>query len=343
MTAGVPQLDGRRVLLTGGSGFIGTNLTDLLLACGAVVVNADVQPPLRDAHAGLWRRCDVGSEAGVQALVADVDPHLVVHLAARTDTTSEVVEDYAINHTGNANVVRALAGAPSATRFMLVSSQFVLGPGVPFTGEDQYAPHTAYGHSKVVAERWLRENPPAVTWTIVRPTNVWGPWHLRYQREFWRVLKRGLYLHPARPDPVRSYGYVGSVCLQILAVLGAGPAGVHGRALYLGDEPVRLSQWVDAFSVAFHGRPARRVPGGVVQALARVGDGAKWLGVPFPLDSGRYRSMTEDYPTPMARTAEVLGALPGVPLGQGVAETVAWLERGMAPDAPAWLRYGAGR
>lgn len=335
MTRG--PLEGRRVLLTGGSGFIGTNLTDLLLMCGAEVVNADVAPPLSPAHQGHWRRCDVASEARLRELMADTDPQLVVHLAARTDTTSDVVADYDINHVGTANVAGALAEAPSAERFILVSSQFVLGPDTAFTDENVYAPHTAYGHSKVAAERWLRDHPPAMTWTIVRPTNVWGPWHLRYQREFWRVLRRGMYVHPSMPDPIRSYGYVGSVCVQILAVLEAGDAGVHGRALYLGDEPIRLSQWVDAFSVALRGRPARRVPGVVLKGAAKFGDLAGKVGIRSPLDSSRFKSMTDDYPTPMARTAEALGGLPMVPMGRSVAETVQWLESGRPPDVEMWI------
>lgn len=325
------------MLLTGGSGFIGTNLTDLLLECGADVVNADVRPPLAATHAGMWRRCDVGSEPQLRRLVEESDPELVVHLAARTDTTSTVVEDYSINHVGTSNLVRALTTASRPERFVLVSSQFVLAPGAAFTTETDYAPHTAYGHSKVAAERWLRDKSPELIWTIVRPTNVWGPWHLRYQREFWRVLQRGMYVHPSTPDPVRSYGYVGSVCLQILAVLAAGADDVNGRALYLGDPPIRLSQWVDAFSHALRGRPARRVPGGVVHGVARVGDAVKRVGVPFPLDSARFRSMTEDYPTPMVRTAEALGSLPVVSLAQGVDETVAWLKEGASPPVEAWL------
>src|SRR5687767_7057398 len=55
----VRVLDGKRVLLTGGSGFIGTNLVDLLIECGADVVSADTTPPPRHAHGRLWRRCDV--------------------------------------------------------------------------------------------------------------------------------------------------------------------------------------------------------------------------------------------------------------------------------------------
>lgn len=50
--------------------------------------------------------------------------------------------------------------------------------------------------------------------------------------------------------------------------------------------------------------------------------------------------MTEGYPTPMTRTAEVLGCLPTVSMGHGVAETVQWLQRATSPDVTTWLTPG---
>jgi nucleoside-diphosphate-sugar epimerase len=333
----VLPLDGKRVLLTGASGFIGTSLVDLLHAARAQVVNADINPPLAPAHRTVWRETDVVERLPVESLVAELDPHFVVHLAARTDTDSSVVDDYAVNHVGTRTVVDALTRAPALQRFVFVSTQFVLGPDAPFTSEQQLAPHTAYGDSKARAERELRACPPEVPWVIARPTNVWGPWHLRYQREFWRVLRRGLYVHPAAPDPIRSYGYVGSVCLQLAHLLVAEESRVAGRALYVGDVPVRLSEWVDAFSIALRGRPARRVPAVALRGLAKVGDVAQRTGLPAPINSSRLRSMTQDYPTPMQRTTLALGRLPAVSLDTGVAETVAWLDAGAAPDVRGWL------
>ena len=333
------MLDGRRVLVTGGSGFIGTNLVALLQQAGAEVRNADVAAPLRVNQHELWDRVDVTSASAVEASVSRFDPHHVLHLAARTDTLSEDLDGYAINHVGARVVLDAIRGAPSLERYVLVSTQFVLGPGHPFVDESTYAPHTAYGQSKVLAEQHLRAQPPAVTWTIVRPTNVWGPWHLRYQREFWRVVRRGLYLHPTRPDPIRSYGYVGSVCLQLLSMLTTDPARVHERALYVGDHPIRQSRWVDAFSVALRGKRARRVPGSIVAGLGVVGDALQRVRVPFPITRSRFASMTTDYPTPMERTETALGHLPTVPLEVGVAESVAWLDEGRSADVAAWLEH----
>jgi nucleoside-diphosphate-sugar epimerase len=330
-------LEGRRVLLTGASGFIGTNLVDLLEYEGAEVCNADIAAPLRPDQARVWKQADVMEPAKLADLFATFDPHVVVHLAARTDTLSTELDGYRMNHVGTRNVVDAIPSAPSAERFVFVSTQFVVRPGVPFVSETDFDPHTAYGQSKVIAEQDIRENPPDVTWVIVRPTNVWGPWHLRYQREFWRVVGRGLYLHPAQPDPIRSYAYVGSVCAQILAVLTVESGRVHERALYVGDEPIRQSLWVDAFSVALRGRRARRVPGGLVAALGRVGDLAQRAHLPSPITSERYASMTSDYPTPMYRTAGALGELHSVRLDVGVRQTTEWLQDGTSADVADWL------
>ncbi len=335
-------LEGKRVLLTGASGFIGTNLVPLLTACGAEVVNADIAAPLDRAQSRHWRRADVTDRSALVGLAEEVDPHFLIHLAARTDTFSDNVNDYQVNHVGTRNAALASAAAGSLERFVFISTQYVLGPGLPFESETQFAPHTAYGASKVAAERLLRSQPPTGCWTILRPTNVWGPWHLRYQQQFWRVLRRGLYLHPSAPDPVRSYGYVGSVCRQIVAALVVEDERVHGRSLYVGDDPVRLSTWVDAFSVALRGAPARRVPGGLMRAIAKLGDRAAQLGLPSLMTSSRFTSMTQDYPTPMNRTWEALGERPVVALRDGVAETVAWLKDGRQHSVAAWLQVNGG-
>lgn len=330
-------LEGKRVLLTGASGFIGTNLVDLLVASGAAsVMNVDLQPPLRTAQRRYWQYGDVTDRRKLSLVASKLDPHFFVHLAARTDTASSGVATYAVNYVGTRNAVAA-ADVPALERFVLISTQFVLGPESPFMGETEYAPHTAYGESKAIAEQLLRDQPPAVTWSILRPTNVWGPWHLRYQRQFWRVVKSGLYLHPSAPDPIRSYGYVGSVCLQILAALTVPTHRVHERVLYVGDDPVTLSTWVDAFSIALRNRPARRVPSTLVAALGRIGDCAAHLGLPSPLTTSRFRSMTEDYPTPMDRTWRALESCPTIPLNQGVAETVDWLRNGRTAPVATWL------
>lgn len=330
------NLSGKRILVTGGSGFIGTNL--LLSLCNTFrceVVNLDIRPPLLPEHAPLWRQVDVGNASQLRAAVTSFSPYAIVHAAARTDTADDQVEAYASNVEGTRNVLYAFDSEPAAKRLVLISSQFVVGPGAVPASDEVYAPHTAYGESKARAEDVLRSSRTSKCWTILRPTNVWGPWHPRYPSEFWRVLGRGLYLHPAGEPVVRCYGYVGNVVCQLERALVLPEAGVCRRTYYVGDEQDDIRKWVDAFSRALTGRPVRVVPRSVLRAVAYGGDALERLGRQAPLTTSRYRSMTTDYRAPMGPSLAVLGRGP-VNLEEGVRQTVMWLRTGAAPDPTSW-------
>jgi GlcNAc-P-P-Und epimerase len=172
----------------------------------------------------------------------------------------------------------------------------------------------------------LHRAPPETPWTIVRPTNVWGPWHPTFGEQIWRYIDKGLYLHPRGRDPRRSYGFVANVVHQIMRITDLPPDVVNHQTFYVGDEPLESSVWLDAFSQALRGRPVRRVPYGVLYVAAELGELSARVGGPHPLDRGRLYRMTSDYAVPMERTFDVLGRGP-VSLSEGVARTVAWLRR----------------
>jgi GlcNAc-P-P-Und epimerase len=318
------SLRAKRILITGGSGFIGTNLFERLAGEPVTLLNLDIGPPKLASFRSLWCRCDLADAEATRKAVIGFEPHLVIHLAGRTDMAGKSVADYAINYQGARNVLDAACASGSVERFILASSQFVCGPGPLPAGDADFRPHTIYGQSKVLAEKALRAAAPALCWTIVRPTNVWGPWHPRFAREFWRVLRRGLYLHPTGPRAIRSYAYVGNLIEQLLGIARARHEEVCGRVLYLGDPPLELIAWVNAFSIALAGRDARTVPIGLLRALALIGDGVERVFGRSPLTRSRLRSMTEDYPTPMGPTFTLLGP-PRFSLAEGVAATVDWL------------------
>jgi len=314
----------RRVLVTGGSGFIGTHLVDVLTSEGATVLNLDTGVPRIEAHRPFWRPCDILDCPNLQRLVSEFAPTDAVHLAARSDMAGRSVADYVANTEGTANVLEALGSVEILDRAVFTSTQFVCRPGPPPQTDEDFCPHTIYGESKVEGEKLVRQSGLSCAWTIVRPTNVWGPFHPRYPDEFWRVLKRGFYFHPGREPVVRSYGYVKNVAHQIVSILRSPRPIVDGRVFYLGDEPVDLLEWVDAFSLALTGRRARVVPRAFFRLVARAGDVGVLLGVNPPIFSSRFRSMTEGYWTPTDRTLDTFGA-PPYSLQEGVDETVLWL------------------
>jgi nucleoside-diphosphate-sugar epimerase len=253
----------------------------------------------------------------------EIRPRYVVHLAARTDMGGKTVEDYSLNSVGTQHVVDAILESGSVERAVFVSTQFVVGPGALPKDDVDFRPHTIYGESKVLAEKAVRNGNLPCVWTIVRPTNIWGSWHPRYPTEFWRVVDRGLYFHPGSKPVIRSYGYVGNVVRQIGTILEKPAELVNQKVFYVGDPPIELLKWVNAFSVQLKGHEAYVIPQGMLRMLAWVGDGLVKMGLKFPIYSSRLRSMTENYPTPMEPTFAVLGP-PTKSLEEGVKETVEW-------------------
>jgi UDP-glucose 4-epimerase len=176
----------RRVLVTGGAGFIGGHLVDALMARGDDVVVVDNLSVGRreniGAHAGHPRFrlevADVLDKAAMQALVAGRD--VVFHLAAQCIRLSlfdpEIV--HRVNTDGTLNLLLA-AEAARVQRFVYVSSSEAFGSAmhVPMSEDHQFDPTTVYGASKLAGELYAKafhrtHSLPTVT---VRPFNTYGP------------------------------------------------------------------------------------------------------------------------------------------------------------------------
>ncbi|HEV8515000.1 MAG TPA: NAD(P)-dependent oxidoreductase [Cyclobacteriaceae bacterium] len=316
-----------RIIITGGSGFIGAYLIDDLMKIGGYeIVNIDDVEPRDKIHIPFWKQVSILNKEKMFEVFHEFQPECVVHLAARTDTDPlNSMKDYISNTEGTANVLSAIKACRSIKRVIITSTQFVhQRNGMPKHDED-YAPHTVYGESKVITEKLTKEANLDCCWTIIRPTNIWGPRHPRYPKEFWRVLKMGRYFHPGYEPVVRSYGYVGNVTNQIIQILSKEPNDVNKKVLYVGDAPINLYDWTNGFSLSLTGNKVRIVPRFFVKTLALVGDILSVLKLKFPITSSRYKSMTEDNPVPMDETFKLLGK-PKYSLQHGIAETINWLK-----------------
>ncbi len=320
--------------MTGGSGFIGKHVVDALLRKGHAVLNYSHHAPLDREQTQYWREGDILDAHKTISAFGEFQPDWVLHLAARAecDENTTVEAGYPVNTRGTTNVLDAIRATPSVDRVIITSSQFVCAPGRLPQNDTDYFPETVYGESKVVTEKLTRQANLSCCWTIVRPTNIWGPWHLRYRREFWNVVRRGLYVHPGRQPVVRCYGYVKNVVHQMLKIVEAPRDRVDRQTLYLGDPPTDLFDWTNGFSKALAGREVRVVPRPLLRIMALLGDiPTRLTGRPFLINSSRFRSMTTNYETPMQRTFDLLGENP-YSLEQGIQETVDWLKSYRGPE-----------
>lgn len=314
-----------RLMITGGSGFIGANLIAELDRNGEYeVLNLDVAQPKFKSLCGTHMCCDLLATDELMRLCSKFQPTHIVHLAARTDMFGVSLSDYAVNHIGTRNIVEAAKRTASVQKIIFTSSQYVVGPGPLPNDDEDYRPHTIYGASKVQSEREIRSAKLNLSWTIIRPTNIWGKWHPRYPYEFWRVVKRGLYVHPGGRPVTRCYGYVGNVVDQVTKILRSTDRTLDGATLYVGDAPIDIYEWTNAFSLELTGEPVRKVPRAILWGIGKAGDLFNMMGGQAPIFSSRVKSMTECYIAPMDKTYERLGP-PKIPMREGVRETVDWL------------------
>jgi nucleoside-diphosphate-sugar epimerase len=186
-----------RVLVTGGTGFVGSHLVELLLRKGYEVTCLVRNPARLQWLAGQNVRLVQGDCAQPESLVSAVRDVSAVFHAAGLTKARHARDYYAVNHIGTRNILEACArGNPGINKFVLVSSLAAAGPspdGKPVTSADAPRPITDYGRSKLLAEEEALRYRDTFPVVILRPSAVYGP-RDRDLYELFRWAVRGVTL-----------------------------------------------------------------------------------------------------------------------------------------------------
>jgi len=310
-----------RILVTGGAGFIGSNLVWTLLSGGHEVgVIDDLSTgSFGNLHPAAWFRTMDITGPDLAGAVADFAPEAVVHLAAQTSVPASVadpVRDRLVNVEGTRAVAIAAREA-GARRMLSASSAAVYGEPavVPLPETSPKAPMNPYGESKLAAESVLAEElrDSGTDFASLRFANVYGP------RQDWRGEGGVVAVFAARMNaketPViygsgqqtRDFIYVGDVVAAIMAALESdAPLALEGD-----DGPaynISTGSQVNLEELAASLRLTIGYYGPIDHADARPGD-------------------IEHSALDPAKAEEVLGWTAHAPLETGLGRTVAWLAR----------------
>ena len=228
-----------RVLVTGGAGFIGSHLTDALLARGDEVTVVDDLSRGRQARLdsrAVLHKLSITGAGSLTSLVEQARPELICHLAAQIDVRVSVVapaDDAQTNVVGTVNVLEAARAADA--RVLLCSTGGALyGRDAPIPSLEDVLPlpESPYGIAKYCAEQYvgLYNRLHGTGHTILRLANVYGP----------------------RQDPAGESGVIPIFCARVLA--GERPV-VYGDGAQTRDY-VYVGDAVEAFlAAADRGRP----------------------------------------------------------------------------------------
>jgi UDP-glucose 4-epimerase len=208
-----------RALVTGGAGFIGSNLADALLAQGdEVVIVDDLSRGRREqvpARATL-HVADVTS-ADIATIIADVRPEVVFHQAAQIDVRRSVAEplfDTSTNVLGTVNLLEACVNAGVRRVVFASSGGAIYGDTetIPTPETHPAAPASHYGAAKLCGEVYggVYARLRGLEFVALRYANVYGP----------------------RQDP---HGEAGVVAIFAERMLRGEPTTVHGDGLQTRD------------------------------------------------------------------------------------------------------------
>jgi len=311
-----------RVLVTGGAGFIGSHLTDALVARGdAVEVVDDMSAgrPARVPEQAVVHKARVTDDVALTALAADFAPNVICHLAGQIDVRKSVkhpAEDAQVNIIGTLNVLEA-ARAVGARVLLASTGAVIYGRDAPIPSMEDVLPlpESPYGVAKDSAEQYvlLYNRLHGTNHAVLRFANVYGP----------------------RQDPDGLAGVVAIFCARALA--GEQPV-IYGDGRQTRDY-VYVADAVAAFlSAADRARPGTwNIGTGVevsVLELTRVISRVAGYEVEPVFAPARPGELLRGALAPK-RAKRDLGWTPATALEEGIRRVYRWIEAG-SPERAGW-------
>jgi nucleoside-diphosphate-sugar epimerase len=317
------------VLVTGGTGFVGSHLVERLVAEGY-----RVRCLVRRTSSLAWLPAGkvelaYGEAARNEGLREAVTGAALVFHAAGVTKARRPEEYHQGNVEGTANLVRALEenGEPGV-RLVHVSSLAAVGPspdGTPLTEDAVPRPLTHYGRSKLEGERIIERSRVKANAIIVRPAVVYGPRDTDVLKMF-RTACRGLLLRIGREESYVSLVHVADLVEGLLAAARS-PYG-DARAYFAANpEPVSWSGFAGVVA-ELAGRRLRtiRVPLAAAWALGLLAEaGSRFSAKPSILSREKIReARCRWWVCDTRRARRELGFTAKKSLREGIAETLEW-------------------
>jgi nucleoside-diphosphate-sugar epimerase len=321
-----------RVLITGGTGFIGSRLALHCLSVGHEVVvlgqtNTPVEAANRKVLTVAGARVLLGSvtDAGtVQEAVHDAD--VVYHMAAAQHEAHAPDRHFRdVNVGGTRNVLAASVSA-GVGRFVLGSTIGVYGAprGAHIHERSPLAPDNIYGRTKLEAEQIARSMRDQLRLVVVRISETYGPGDHRLLKLF-KALKRGPFVLIGPGTNMHHPIFIDDL-VEGLLLAATSQAAVGQTFVLAGKDALTTREMVATIAAQLGVTPLRvRLPLQPLLALAVVMEATlRPLGLRPPLHRRRIDFFRKSFLFFQNGGDELLGFVPKYSFAQGVEETATW-------------------
>lgn len=259
-----------RVLVTGGSGFLGSHVTAALSHHPQVelVVAADLRAPRRIADGVVFEHVDVTAADAVEPVLRRHRIDVVIHLAAIVSPGRDHVLEYRVDVDGTRHVLDACVAA-GVRRIVVSSSGAAYGyhpdspdwlrESDPVRGNDEFP----YARHKRLVEEMLAEHRrrhPSLEQVVFRIGTILGP---TVRNQITALWDRPRILAVRGSDSPFVFVWVDDVAGAMVRAATDGPAGIYNVA---GDGRMSVHEIAERL-----GKPVVAVPAGVLAAALRVG------------------------------------------------------------------------
>jgi len=318
----------KKIVITGGSGFIGTNLIDYLYKKNFQIVNIDTKSPRNPNQIIYWNQLNILDYQELKKKLSEFNPNFICHLAARTDLLGKTLLEYDENINGTRNLIKASKELSSLEKIIFFSSRMVCPIGYQPKSEFDYNPPNKYGESKVLGEKIVRkelkkDNCP---WIILRPTSIWGPWFDIPYKNFFDLIKSNKYYHPGNKKIKKSFGFIGNSVYQIYSLLKNNDESSNYKTMYLADYcPIDLERMANSIQKEFNSKNIKRAPIIILKLLATIGDVLKVLGYSnSPLTTFRLNNLLTNMIHESKELRTIASELP-YSMEEGISITCKWM------------------
>ena len=319
-----------KVLVTGGTGFLGSHLIDRLLEDPGTEVYALVRNPAKARRfEGRDRlRLLTGDLSNLPKLPPGLS--VVFHLAGLTKA-SKPSDYYTVNQAGTASLFHALAAEGGSPRVVLLSSLAAAGPsspGRPVREDDEPRPVSPYGRSKLAGEREALAFKDRFPLVILRVGAVYGPRDEDFL-EFFRWIRKGILPAYGRRRKTVSLCAARDVARAITL---AAAAGLRSGEIFniAAPNPASWDEVGEAAARILGRKLVRvRVPAWAAFTVAAASTGiGRVRGKPAALNLSKFKDMRPDnWEADVRKARELLGFEAGLSLEEGLRETIDWYVR----------------